>query len=130
MKQSPAIYAERKLVVLLADDDDMCLEVCARMLQRLGIDVLQARDGREAVDIYRNNKDVIDLVILDMQMPHNGAMAFEKIRALHVEVKIIVASGYVEEDLIGELLAKGCRGFIQKPFGIEKLAREIQKTIA
>jgi CheY-like chemotaxis protein len=129
MKQALRTSADRKTVILLADDDAMCLDVGARMLQHLGFRVLQAEDGREAVETFKKHREAIDLVILDMQMPHSGACAFDQIKRLDPGARIIVASGYSEDHMIRELMEKGCRSFIQKPFSIEKLSREIQKAM-
>jgi CheY-like chemotaxis protein len=129
MKKALKTFADRKPVALLADDDAVCLDVGVRMLQHLGFRVLQAGDGREALETFKKHQGSIDLVILDMQMPYSGAYAFNQIKALDPSARIIVASGYSEDHLIGELMGKGCRRFIQKPFSIEKLSREIEKAM-
>ena len=66
----------RQPVIMFADDDKICLDVSVQMLQRLGYTVLKAKDGKEAVEVYKNNQDKIDLVILDMVMPYNGGRTF------------------------------------------------------
>ncbi len=65
--------SNRQSVILFADDDEICLDVGVKILQKLGYSVLQARDGQEALEVFENNKNTVDLVILDMRMPHNGA---------------------------------------------------------
>ena len=69
---------DRQPVILLADDDKVCLNVSVQILQRLDCTVLEARDGKEAIEVYKNNQEKIDLVILDMVMPHNGGRTFEQ----------------------------------------------------
>jgi len=69
----------RQPVILFADDDEICLNVSVQILQKLGYTVLEARDGKEAIEVYEDNQDRVDLVILDMVMPHNGGHTFEKI---------------------------------------------------
>ena len=58
--------SNRQSVILFADDDDLCLDVGVRILKKLGYSVLQARDGHEALEVFENNKNKVDLVILDM----------------------------------------------------------------
>ena len=67
---------ERQPVILFADDDEICLNVGVKILQKLGYTVLEARDGQEAVEVFLNNQSAVDLVILDMKMPYNGGNAF------------------------------------------------------
>jgi CheY-like chemotaxis protein len=70
----------RQPVIMYADDDKICLDVSVQMLQRLGYTVLKAIDGKEAVEVYKNNQEKIDLVILDMVMPYNGGRTFEQLK--------------------------------------------------
>jgi len=77
----------RQPVVLIADDDDLCLDVGVKMLQKLGYKVIGAQDGKEALEVFKNNQAVVDLVILDMKMPHNGAATFEQLKKLLHPIK-------------------------------------------
>jgi CheY-like chemotaxis protein len=121
--------AKRQPVILFADDDPVCLEVGIQMLQKLGYKVLDAKDGKEAVSTLKEYKTEVDLVILDMRMPHNGGSTFNQIKKINSEVKVLIASGYSEEQGIREVLTKGCNGFIQKPFGINVLSRIITSAL-
>jgi two-component system cell cycle sensor histidine kinase/response regulator CckA len=84
----------RQPVILFADDDKICLDVSALMLKKLGYIVLEARDGKEAIEVYGNYQDKVDLVILDMKMPHNGGHTFEQLKKINADLKIILTSGY------------------------------------
>lgn len=119
----------RQTVILFADDDSLCLNVGVKMLQKLGYTVLDARDGQEALEVFKNNQEKVDLVILDMKMPHNGGTAFEQIKKVKAEVKILIASGYTDDQRIREMLAQGCDGFIQKPFSIKILSQKINTAL-
>ena len=119
----------RQPVVLIADDDSLCLDVGMKMLQKLGCRVLDAKDGKEAIEVFTKNQGVIDLVILDMKMPYNGADTFEKLKELNSEVKVLVASGFTEDQCIAQMKAQGCHGFIQKPFSIELLSEQIASAL-
>ena len=119
----------RQPVVLFADDDEMCLDVSVQMLQKIGYTVLEARDGKEAIKVYENNKDRVDLVILDMRMPYNGGHTFEQLRKINADLKIIITSGYTKDYGIRELEKQGCNGFLQKPFDVKVLSQKIRDAL-
>jgi DNA-binding NtrC family response regulator len=120
---------DRQPVILFADDDKICLDVSFQMLQRLGYRVLKARDGQEAVEVYKNNQDNVDLVILDMKMPHNGGHTFGELKKIRSDLKIILTSGFTEDYRIRELEKQGCSGFIQKPFDLKILSQKIRDVL-
>jgi CheY-like chemotaxis protein len=119
----------RQSVILFADDDKICLDVSVQMLQKLGYTVLEARDGKEAIEVYKNNKDKVDLVILDMKMPNNGGHTFEQLKKLNADLKIILTSGYTEDYGIRELVKQGCNDFLQKPFNLRILSKKIKNAL-
>jgi len=116
---------ERQPVILFADDDAVCLEVGVKILQKLGYKVLVARDGKEAIEVYLNHQNDVNLVILDMKMPYNGGNTFCQLMKISTNVKVLIASGYAKDQQIREMMEQGCRGYIQKPFGINALSRKI-----
>jgi len=120
---------QRRPIIIIADDDAICLDVGIRMLQKLGYIVLEAKDGKEAIEVFLNNQDEVDLVILDMKMPYNGGTAFSQLQKINANVKIIIASGYAEDQQIREMMGKGCCGFIQKPFSIDALSHKIMNVL-
>jgi two-component system, cell cycle sensor histidine kinase and response regulator CckA len=121
--------SNRQPVILFADDDQLCLDVGVKILQKLGYSVLKARDGQEALEVFEDNKDTVDLVILDMRMPYNGGKAFDRLKRIKSDVKVIIASGFSEDQRIREMYEQGCIGFIQKPFRINKLSEKILKAL-
>jgi nitrogen-specific signal transduction histidine kinase len=113
--------------VLLVDDEKAMIEVGSEILQCLGYRVLVARSGQEAVEVYAENKDRIDIVILDMIMPGmGGGETFDKLKAADPGVKVLLSSGYSVKGEASDILARGCQGFIQKPFTIETLSGELR----
>jgi CheY-like chemotaxis protein len=107
------------------------LEVGVRFLNKLGNTALIARNGYEAVEVYQENRDRISLVILDMIMPHRGGgQAYDKIRRVNPDVKVLLSSGYSIDGQAREILDRGCDGFIQKPFRMEQLADKITEILA
>ena len=116
--------------VLLVDDEDMVLEVGTKLLQRLGYNVLTARNGSQAVDIYRNKQSDIDCVILDMIMPdQNGGETFDKLKQIDTDINVLLSSGYSLNDQAAEILNRGCNGFIQKPFNLKELSWKIREVL-
>jgi DNA-binding NtrC family response regulator len=100
------------------------------ILEALGYRVLTANGGEEAVRIYDSMKGDIDLVILDVIMPGMGGMeTFEAIKAINHEVKVILSSGYSVNHIAKEIMDRGCRAFIQKPFNIETISKKVREIL-
>jgi CheY-like chemotaxis protein len=119
----------KETVVLIADDDEFCLDVAVKMLQKLSYTVLKAKNGQEAIEIYQKNQNKVDLVILDMQMPENGGQTFGRLKKINSKAKILIISGYANDHRIRELLQHGCKGFMQKPFSMAVLSKNITKAL-
>ena len=116
--------------ILIVDDEDMILNVGNHMLKKLGYTVLIARSGKEAVDIYKINKEKIDIVILDMIMPvMGGGETYDRIKEINPNVKVLLSSGYSMDGQAAEILKKGCDGFIQKPFTAREVAQRIREIL-
>jgi CheY-like chemotaxis protein len=121
---------DRKGAILLVDDEELVLDVGTRMLQHLGYNVLEAGDGQEAVEIFQKNINSLDLVILDMNMPGmDGAIVYEQLVKIQADVKILIASGYFENNRIRKILKNGYTGFIQKPFTVEGLSKKLTEML-
>ncbi len=113
-------------VILLVDDEDIVLETGEGMLKRLGYDVLTAKGGRKAIDLYIQNQDKIDMVLVDMVMPGmGGGKTFDRLKEINSNIKVLLSSGYSIDGEAKEILDRGCDGFIQKPFDMKQLSRSI-----
>ena len=116
--------------ILVVDDEEMVLSLGSEIVKMMGYDVLEARNGGEAVEIYRENKDKVDMVILDMAMPDmNGGEAYHRMKEIDPEVKVLLTSGYGIEGQAGEIMKHGCDAFIQKPFSISNLSGKIREIL-
>jgi two-component system cell cycle sensor histidine kinase/response regulator CckA len=116
--------------VLLVDDEEMILEVGQALLESLGYTVLVAKGGREALEIYKENRDIIDMIILDMIMPDmGGGETYDHLRAINPEMRILLSSGYSIDGQAKEILERGCDGFIQKPFNMKELSGKIREIL-
>ena len=122
--------ANETKTVLLVDDEEIVIGVGKQMLEKLGFSVLTATSGREAIDIYRINKDRIGLVVLDMIMPGMGAGdAYDELQAIDPAIKVLLSSGYGADQQTNEVLKRGCKGFIQKPFNMQMLSEKIGEIL-
>jgi two-component system cell cycle sensor histidine kinase/response regulator CckA len=116
--------------ILVVDDEDMIINICKHLLEEMGHKVLIAKSGKEALEIYEKNNDEIDMVILDMVMPDmGGGETYNKLKQINPEVKVLLASGYSIDGQASEILARGCNGFIQKPFHMENLSHKIREIL-
>jgi CheY-like chemotaxis protein len=116
--------------VLLADDEEDVRGVIHAMLETLGYEVIDARDGLEAVEIFRSRSAEIDLVILDLVMPRlTGEAALEQIRRIAPAVPAILVSGYDESGRIREIVDAGFGGFLQKPFRRQDLGKKMRELL-
>lgn len=116
--------------ILLVDDENVVLEVGARMLEKLHYAVLKAANGREAVALFARHPDQVVLVILDMHMPGmSGEVVFEELRKLKPDVKVLLTSGYGLDFRTQQLLASGGCGFVQKPFSITALTQKLSELL-
>jgi two-component system, cell cycle sensor histidine kinase and response regulator CckA len=112
--------------VLLVDDEETVRGIGKEMLQELGFSAITANDGREAVEVFKMTPDIA-LVILDLTMPHmDGEQCFRELRQIKPEVKVIMSSGYSEQEVTPKFVGKGLAGFIQKPYKLSVLKEAIK----
>jgi len=108
----------------------MIIEVGSKLLQRLGYNVLTARNGLQAVEVYQARQSEIDCIILDMIMPdQNGGETYDKLKQIDTDINVLLSSGYSLNDQATEILNRGCNGFIQKPFNLKELSWKIRDVL-
>ncbi len=116
--------------VLLVDDEEMIIDVGKRMLEKLGYETLTAMNGAEALEIYKSRGKDISLVILDMVMPKiSGGETFDRLKKIDPAINVILCSGYSIDGQATEILKRGCRAFIQKPFNLKVLSQHIRAVL-
>jgi CheY-like chemotaxis protein len=117
--------------VLIVDDEPIIIDVGQKMLERLGYRVLIARSGDEALDVYGKQREDIALVILDMIMPGmGGGETYDRLKAIDGDVRVLLSSGYSIKGQAKEIMDRGCKGFIQKPFSLYDLSMKIREALA
>jgi CheY-like chemotaxis protein len=132
VKEDSLIFSEEKEKLILLVDDEEVIRITGKyILKKLGYSVLTAEDGVEAIEIYKNNKDSIDLIIMDMIMPKmNGAEAFSMLRKINNNCKVIISSGFTRDENLIELKEVGLIGFLAKPFSIDELKSILKKVFS
>ena len=110
--------AENSVTVLLVEDEPIVLDVARRALDMAGFDVLLAMDGRQAIDVFRQNADQIDVVLLDLSLPAlPGERVLNEILHIDQDARVIVTSGHGEDEARTRLGAQaGDVEYIRKPY--------------
>ena len=117
-------------VILVVDDDETVRTVARQALELKGFQVLDAHDGRGAVELVRQHDGAIAMVLLDMTMPHmGGEAAFREMRLIQPDLRVVLSSGYNEVEAMSRFMGKGLKGFIQKPYGPRELLAKIQDVL-
>jgi len=115
---------------MVVDDEETVREVAARMLERAGLEVVKACDGVEAVDYFREHSSEIGCVLLDLTMPRlSGEETLKELRGIRSDVKVVLSSGYSEQEVVGRFEDDGIVGFVQKPYLISKLVGKIGEAL-
>jgi signal transduction histidine kinase len=116
--------------ILIVDDEVPVLESISRLLQALEYKVITAPSGREGVQAFIDNMKSIDLVLLDFMMPEmDGRDVFNAINKLRDDVPVLLCTGYSTDGAAGELLQRGVREVIAKPFNLPELSRAIRRAL-
>jgi two-component system, cell cycle sensor histidine kinase and response regulator CckA len=116
--------------ILLVDDEEKVLEVAEKLLKAMGYHILTAREGREAIELYKNHQETVDLVLLDIIMPDmKGGEVFDRLKEINPEVSVLLSSGYSIDGEATRILERGGKGFIQKPFDMEQLSQSIRAIL-
>jgi PAS domain S-box-containing protein len=125
-----AVTPHRQGTVLLIDDDPHVRRVAVEMLARLGLQVLTAAHGQEGLEIFRAKGEGIDCVLLDLTMPGiGGEEVFQEMRRLRPEVRVVLSSGYDEQDATQQFVGQDLAGFIQKPYTVAKLQEVLNRVL-
>ncbi len=116
--------------VLVVDDEEQVRQHAKRVLTRYGFTVLTADDGRAGVEVFRARAEEIVLVLLDLTMPHlGGAAAFREMRRIQPDVRVILCSGYNEQDATDVFADTDLAGFVQKPYRLQTLTAALRTAL-
>ena len=129
--ETEPVKREDERIVLIVDDDKRVLKVGERILSMAGYTVLKAEDGRMGLHVFRQRTDDIDVVLLDMTMPHlSGEEVFKVMHEVKPEIPVLLTSGYTSGDALGSFSGEAKpAGFIQKPYRPYELLKKIESLI-
>ncbi len=116
--------------ILVVDDEPVLRKIAARCLEAAGHTVLLAENGGEAVDIFEEQADSIDAVILDLVMPIlGGRETYVELKKIRADIPVLISSGFRKDERIDELIAMGVAGFLQKPYTVEEMQAAIRELL-
>jgi PAS domain S-box-containing protein len=116
--------------LLLVEDEDVIRELVKETLEQKGYRVLEANDGKSALELYASRQSEIDLILSDMGLPKiSGYDLFLEIKSRNPAVKMVLASGYLEPEIKTEIIKSGVKDFIQKPFTPQVLLRSVRNVL-
>jgi DNA-binding NtrC family response regulator len=115
--------------VLVVDDDPTVRAVATQMLSRRGYEVVTAAEGREALEIFARERAGLSLVFVDLTMPRmSGEEVIRELKRLDPGVRVILMSGFSEQELARKVTEEHVVAFLQKPFRIEELDRALRRA--
>ncbi len=116
--------------VLVVDDDETIRTVTALALEGMGFLVLTAADGPAGIETYSRHRDEIQLILLDVSMPHlSGDDVLRRLQEMGLAAPVILSSGYEEEEVTARIPENGIAGFIQKPYRADALIAKIREVL-
>jgi CheY-like chemotaxis protein len=116
--------------ILVVDDDEVIHEMVRRMFHALGYEAACAADGREGAEYYREHKDEVGLILLDMQMPViGGHECFRQLLRIDPGVKVILSTGNTREGAVQQVLDEGALGLLMKPYVVTQLAEVLERAL-
>ncbi len=116
--------------ILVIDDEAIIRQTLSMMLEFLGYDVLLAADGEQGIAMFEMHQQHIRVVILDMTMPGmSGDAVFQRLQAVNPEVKVLLFSGYSEQDVQQRFAGRGPTVFLQKPFTPQTLRQKLEEVL-
>jgi len=119
-----------RTMVLIVDDEEIIREVSTAMLQELGFDTVAAASGEEALEIFRREGN-IGIVLLDQVMPTmDGVTLFKELRSVRPDIKVLLASGFSQQEVSERFHGLGLNGFIQKPYALENIRNELTRILS
>jgi PAS domain S-box-containing protein len=116
--------------LLVIDDEEPVRRLAQHIFRMLGYRIFEAADGQQGLEIFRQHKDEIDLVILDLTMPRLGGVeTYRALKALNPRIKVILSSGYTQEGRAELILREGASAFVQKPYQMQELAQTVRRVL-
>jgi two-component system, cell cycle sensor histidine kinase and response regulator CckA len=130
LEQESAVPQGGSETILLVDDEEFVCDIGSQILTRAGYTVLTATNGKEALDLYRNQKSDISLVILDLIMPEMGGKeCFQELVNINSKVKVILSSGFLSDGTTEDATVLGVKGLVEKPYNMRQLLETVREVL-
>jgi DNA-binding NtrC family response regulator len=130
LEQERAVPQGGSETILLVDDEESLCDIGSQILTRAGYTVLTATNGRDALDLYRNQRSDISLVLLDLIMPGMGGKeCFQELVNINPQVRVILSSGFLSNGTTEEARVFGVRGFVEKPYNMRQLLGMVRDVL-
>lgn len=129
-KAFPEVCKGNGELILIVEDEEMLLNLLRNILITNGYNTLEAKDGKAAIDLYRNNKEKISCIICDLGLPViSGEEVFKEIKNINPKSKIIFVSGLIDSKINANLLNNGAFDIIQKPYNLDELLYKLKMAL-
>jgi CheY-like chemotaxis protein len=117
--------------VLLVDDEEVVRRMAHAALEQLGYNVIEAENGVEAVDRYREHRTEIDAVVLDLTMPlMSGEETLRRLRDIDPDVVVILSSGFNQSEATRHFEDGRLAAFLQKPYTLTRLGEQVSAALS
>ncbi len=125
-----AAYRDRGSV-LVVDDEEVVRKTASQMLQKMGFDVVAAQDGLQALRIFKADPAKFALVLMDLTMPRlDGEQTYAELRRVVPDVRVVLMSGFNEQDAVARFTGRGLANFVQKPFDFQGLSQIVRSVMS
>jgi len=129
-EQESAVPQGGSETILLVDDEEFLCDIGSQILTRAGYTVLTATNARDALDLYRNQRSDISLVLLDLIMPGMGGKeCFQELVNINPQVRVILSSGFLSDGAVEEARVFGFRGLVEKPYNMRQLLGMVREVL-
>ena len=129
VRQTSETLETKRKRIMIVDDETKVRRTLERVLRISDFDVIQACDGRDAIEIYRKEHDSIDGILLDLSMPNlDGEETFRELKKIRTDVRVVLNSGYAEEDILNRMKGAGFAGLLHKPTPTKILIATLRKV--
>ena len=114
----------------MVEDEEMLRDLLRNVLISKGYSVMTAGDGVEAVEVYMLHRREVSLVVADIGLPRlSGNEVFHKLKRINPQVKVVLASGFIQPGFTADILKSGVREVIRKPYQPDELLRCIRRVL-
>jgi two-component system cell cycle sensor histidine kinase/response regulator CckA len=116
--------------VLLVDDEETIIDIARQIMEEMGYTALVVRSAKESIQIYRNHKDAMYIVVLDMVMPEmSGGETYDQIKRINPNVKVLLLSGYSKDSRATKNIYSRLRRLYSKPYNMKRPSLKIREIV-